>query len=32
MKFGDVLGYTGLIALVLLMVTSVAMLIIPPML
>ena len=32
MKFGDVLGYTGLIALVLLIVTSVAMLIIPPML
>ena len=32
MKFGDVLGYTGLIALVLFIVTVVAMLIIPPML
>ena len=30
MKFGDVLGYTGLIALVLFVVTVVAMLIIPP--
>lgn len=30
MKFGDVLGYTGLIALVLFLVTVVAMLMIPP--
>ena len=30
MKFGDVLGYTGLIALVLFLVTVIAMLIIPP--
>ena len=32
MRFGDVLGYTGLISLVLFVVTAVAMLIIPPML
>ena len=32
MKFGDVLGYTGLIALVLFAVTVIAMLVIPPML
>jgi short-chain fatty acids transporter len=32
MKFGDVLGYTGLIALALFFVTVIAMLIIPPML
>ena len=32
MKFGDVLGYTGLIALMLFIVTVAAMLIIPPML
>jgi len=32
MKFGDVLGYSGLIALVLFIVSAIAMLIIPPML
>ena len=32
MKFGDILGYSGLIAVVLFMVTAVAMLVIPPML
>ncbi len=32
MKFGDVLGYTGLIAVVLFIVTVIAMLVIPPML
>jgi len=32
MKFGDVLGYTGLVALVLFVVTVAAMLVIPPML
>ena len=32
MKFGDILGYSGLIAVVLFIVTAVAMLVIPPML
>ena len=32
MKFGDILGYSGLIAMVLFLVSAVAMLIIPPML